>query len=68
MGAQVVDHVMGAFGPHRLLYGSNWPIVDLCQEGYDGSIGVLQSYLSELSPTEIDQVVGGAAGRIYAGS
>ena len=59
-----VDHVRECFGPQRLLWGSDWPVVNLAG-GYDRWFGATESLLADLSPAERADVFGGNAGRIY---
>ena len=59
-----VDHVRECFGTQRLLWGSDWPVVNLAG-GYDGWLAATEILLAELSPAEKADVFGGNAGRIY---
>lgn len=59
-----VDHVRDCFGPQRLLWGSDWPVVNLAG-GYDRWFAATESLLADLSPAEQADVFGGNAGRIY---
>jgi L-fuconolactonase len=59
-----VDHVRECFGPQRLLWGSDWPVVNLAG-GYDRWFAATESLLADLSPAEKADVFGGNAGRIY---
>jgi L-fuconolactonase len=59
-----VDHVRECFGPQRLLWGSDWPVVDLAG-GYDRWFAATETLLADLSPAEKADVFGGNAGRIY---
>lgn len=45
------DVVLEAFGPKRLLYGSDWPVC-LVAAGYDRWIGTVKSALGKLSASE----------------
>jgi L-fuconolactonase len=60
----VVDHVRECFGPLRLLWGSDWPVVNLAG-GYDSWFAATEILLADLSPAEKADVFGGNAGRIY---
>jgi L-fuconolactonase len=55
------------FGPERLLWGSDWPVVNLAG-GYDRWRAAALDLLSGLSGTERDAVLGGNAERVYLGT
>ncbi|WP_246742690.1 amidohydrolase family protein [Microvirga splendida] len=59
-----VDHLLKVFGPQRLLWGSDWPVVNLAG-GYDPWREVTLELLSPLSETDQAAVLGGNAARIY---
>jgi L-fuconolactonase len=59
-----VDHVRACFGPQRLLWGSDWPVVDLAG-GYAKWFAATESLLADLSSDEKTAVFGGNAARIY---
>jgi len=59
-----VDHVRDRFGPQRLLWGSDWPVVNLAG-GYDRWLAAAETLLADLSPADKADVFGGNAGRIY---
>jgi len=59
-----VDHVLACFGPWRLLWGSDWPVVNLAG-GYAKWFVAAESLLADLSPDERASAFGGAAARIY---
>jgi L-fuconolactonase len=58
------DHVRECFGPPRLLWGSDWPVVNLAGD-YDRWFAAAETLLADLSPAEKADVFGGNAGRIY---
>jgi L-fucono-1,5-lactonase len=62
-----VDHVRACFGPRRLLWGSDWPVVDLAG-GYAKWLDAAENLLADLSPHEKAAVFGGTAARIYLSS
>jgi L-fuconolactonase len=64
---QVVDHVRACFGPQRLLWGSDWPVVNLAG-GYAKWVAAAESLLAGLSPDDNADVFGGNAARIYLSS
>jgi L-fuconolactonase len=60
-----VLHLIECFGPHRLMWGSDWPVVEL-GGGYarwSNATGVL---LASLGTTERDAILGDNARRFYA--
>jgi L-fuconolactonase len=61
---QVVDHVITCFGPQRLLWGSDWPVVNLAG-GYTKWFAAAQTLLADLSPDEKADIFGGNAVRTY---
>ena len=64
---QAVDHVRGCFGPQRLLWGSDWPVVNLAG-GYAKWLAGAETLLVDLSPDERADIFGGNAARIYLSS
>jgi L-fuconolactonase len=60
----VVDHLLHCFGPDRLLWGSDWPVVNLAG-GYDAWAELSQLLPCDLSLAQRDTVFGGNAGRVY---
>jgi L-fuconolactonase len=61
---QAVDHVVTCFGPQRLLWGSDWPVVDLAR-GYAAWFVAAETLLADLSPFDKAAVFGRNAARIY---
>lgn len=61
----VFDHVLACFGPVRLMWGSDWPVLDLAGS-YSEWHAVAQSLASGLSESARDALFGGTARRIYA--
>lgn len=59
-----LDAVVEAFGPERILAGSDWPVC-LVACGYAQWFRVLEQYLGGFSQTERDAIFGGNAQRIY---
>ncbi len=58
------DALVELFGPHRLLWGSDWPVVDLAG-GFDRWRAITIEALAGLSAAERDAVLGGNAARVY---
>jgi predicted TIM-barrel fold metal-dependent hydrolase len=59
-----VDHVLEVFGPKRIVWGSDWPVVNLAN-GIADWIEITNSILGSLSPDEATAIGAGNAGRIY---
>lgn len=64
---RVVDHVRACFGPQRLLWGSDWPVVNLAG-GYAKWFAAAETLLADLSPDDKADIFGGNAARIYLSS
>jgi L-fuconolactonase len=64
---QAVDHVVKCFGPRRLLWGSDWPVVNLAG-GYAKWFAAAEALLADLSPNDKTDIFGGTASRIYLAS
>ena len=61
---QAVDHVRASFGSIRLLWGSDWPVVNLAG-GYAKWLAAAETLLTDLSEDERAGVFGDNAARIY---
>lgn len=59
-----VDHVLNSFGPERIVWGSDWPVVNL-GKGLPEWINVTRKILSKLSKDEASSISNGNAQRIY---
>jgi L-fuconolactonase len=60
-----LDLLLEAFGPERLVFGSDWPVVNLAG-GYGRWMDVLLAWLDlRLDPPARDAVLGGNARRVY---
>jgi len=59
-----LDTVFEAFGPSRLMYGSDWPVC-LLAAGYQEVYDLAATYCSRLSPSEQQQVFSTTACRFY---
>jgi L-fuconolactonase len=58
------DVVLEAFGPERLMFGSDWPMC-LVAGTYAGWIGVVTNFLSSLSLSEQERIWAGTAREAY---
>ena len=59
-----LDVALGAFGPERLLFGSDWPVC-LVASSYLRWVETVQALLSSLTAAQREQVFGGNAARWY---
>ncbi|MGW4061440.1 amidohydrolase family protein [Amycolatopsis sp. NPDC004747] len=58
------ETALAAFGPDRLMLGSDWPVC-LLAGTYAEVMGAADSLLDDLTPAERDAVRGGTASRVY---
>ena len=56
--------VLEAFGPGRLMFGSDWPVCLLATE-YSEWVATVQNLIAELSTAEQAQIMGLTASRVY---
>ena len=59
-----LDVVLDAFGPERLMFGSDWPVCLLAGE-YAEVAAIPREYFARLSATEQQMIWGGTAARVY---
>jgi len=59
-----IDVLLELFGPQRLLWGSDWPVVELAG-GYERWLDLAQEALADLDPAARAAVFGGNAERVY---
>jgi predicted TIM-barrel fold metal-dependent hydrolase len=59
-----VDHVLGVFGADRVVWGSDWPVVNL-GPGLPGWLALTDALLAGCSTDERRAIRGGTARRIY---
>ncbi len=62
--APFLDIALEAFGANRLVYGSDWPVCLLAAE-YGEVKGIITAFISQLSTTEQQQIMGGNAITFY---
>jgi len=60
-------HVLASFGPTRVVWGSDWPVLELAAS-YATWWDETQLLLADLAPAERDAVLGGNAMRLYGGA
>jgi L-fuconolactonase len=59
-----LDVVLAAFGPDRLMFGSDWPVCLLAGD-YPEVVGIAKDFFSRLSAAEQALIWGGTATRFY---
>lgn len=59
-----LDVVFDAFGPHRVMWGSDWPVC-LVAAPYERVLEIVDVYAAALTPGERDALFGGNAARFY---
>jgi len=57
-------HVLDAFGPARLMWGSDWPVVNLASNYLDWYVEA-RKLVHDLSAAEQAQIFGGTAQTFY---
>ncbi|MEP6502459.1 MAG: amidohydrolase family protein [Betaproteobacteria bacterium] len=60
----VLDALLGWFGPERLMWGSDWPVLTLASD-YDDWVAITDALLAPLSGGERAHVLHGSAQRFY---
>jgi L-fuconolactonase len=60
-----LETALAAFGPERLLFGSDWPVC-LVAADYAEVVGICRDCLATLSAAEQALIWGGTAARVYA--
>ena len=63
----VLDAALEAFGPGRVMFGSDWPVCTLAAS-YDRVHGVVERWASGLSEDERAALFGGTARKVYLGA
>jgi L-fuconolactonase len=64
--APYAEHILKSFGPHRVLFGSDWPVVNLAG-GYDRWREAALSFLGGFDAADRAAILGGNAQRLYLG-
>jgi L-fuconolactonase len=59
-----LDVVFEAFGPDRLMIGSDWPVCTLSAD-YASTMGIVTSYVEQLFLQDRDEILGRTCARIY---
>ncbi len=58
------DVVLGAFGPTRLMFGSDWPVLNLAGD-YSAWVDSFRALIADLSPDERERISSGTAREVY---
>lgn len=58
------DTVLEAFGPRRLMFGSDWPVC-LLATSYSAWYEIVSSWIAQLTESERDDILGSTAARAY---
>lgn len=59
-----LDVALDAFGPERLMIGSDWPVCTLSGE-YESAMNIVMGYVERLTPAESAAILGGCCARVY---
>jgi L-fuconolactonase len=59
-----LDAALEAFGPSRVMFGSDWPVCTLAAT-YDQVVSIVRDAVSEYSPDEQEQMMGRTAEDVY---
>jgi len=59
-----IAHVLTRFGPERVIFGSDWPVLLLAAD-YPGWVAMAEAALAHLPPAAQARVMGGNAAEIY---
>ena len=62
--APYFDTVLDAFGPARLIFGSDWPVC-LLATSYKAWFDLVSKWIARLSQEEQEDILGGTAARAY---
>ena len=58
------ETVLNAFGPQRLLFGSDWPVCTVAAS-YSRWVNVMREFIAELNSADQEQIFGGNAANVY---
>jgi L-fuconolactonase len=59
-----LDIVFDAFGPNRIMFGSDWPVCTVAAS-YEQVVNIVADYTRQLSKLEQSKVWGGTAQEFY---
>lgn len=61
----VIDSALEALGPSRLMYGSDWPLVELADGGATAWATTIRETIGELGAAEVDAILYATAAATY---
>jgi L-fuconolactonase len=59
-----IDRLLETFGPDRILWGSDWPVLNLASD-YRAWMAITEKLIGRLTPEARRAIWGGTAARIY---
>ena len=59
-----LDVVLDAFGPSRLMIGSDWPVCTVSAD-YTSTLGIVLQFMEQLTPSERDAILGETCAGTY---
>lgn len=59
-----VEHLVQCFGPQRLMWGSDWPVLNLATD-YAQWLALTNALLADLDNADREAILGGTAARFY---
>mmetsp|Transcript_32793 Transcript_32793/g.64281 ORF Transcript_32793/g.64281 Transcript_32793/m.64281 type:complete len:269 (-) Transcript_32793:79-885(-) len=59
------DQLLQAYGAHRIMWGSDFPFVQLQPGGYTAAMAAVTGWCAGLAPAEAAAVLGGTAARLF---
>jgi L-fuconolactonase len=62
--APYMEHLLACFGPERLMWGSDWPVVET-SSNYQSWLGQVDTFLQPLTSTEQQYIWAGTAKKFY---
>lgn len=60
-----VAHLLDVFGPDRLIFGSDWPVMTASGQSYADWMGHVDALISDLGADDQVAIMGGNATRVY---
>lgn len=59
-----LDVIFEAFGPQRLMIGSDWPVCSLAAS-YESAMGIVLGYIAQFPAAEQHGILGANCARVY---
>lgn len=60
-----LEPLLESFGPHRLMFGSDFPYVMETEEQYQGTVQIVEKWLKDREESLCDQVMSGTAEKLF---